>query len=43
MCATKRVNSEDYDAVINPILAKLNDGMSDKQKAEILVQAIDNR
>lgn len=43
MTATKRVNSEDYDAVIDPILAKLNDGMSDKQKAEILVQAIDNR
>lgn len=32
-----------YDDVFAPILAKLNDGMSDMQKAEILVQAVTDR
>ena len=41
--AGKRPNSEDYDAVIDPILARLNDGMSDYEKAEIMVQAIVDR
>ena len=41
--AGKRPNSEDYAAVIDPILATLNDNMSDREKAEVLVQAICDR
>lgn len=41
--ATKRLNSENYDAVIDPILATLDDNMSDREKAEVLVQAIIDR
>lgn len=41
--AGKRANSEDYDAVIDPILATLDDNMSDYEKAEILVQAVVDR
>lgn len=41
--AGKRANSEDYDAVIDPILATLDDSMSDREKAEVLVQAICDR
>ena len=41
--AGKRPNSEDYAAVIDPILATLDDSMSDREKAGIMISAICNR